>query len=653
MCGIAGFLIDGWHPATNDLEARLWRMIAVLRHRGPDDEGVWTDGTAGLAHARLSIIDVSPAGHQPMSSADGDVWITYNGEVYNFSEIRRELSALGYRFRSRSDTEVIVNGWHAWGTRIFPRLRGMFALALWDRRARRLVLARDRFGKKPLYWARTRSGLVFGSEIKALFAWPDLRREADLDAIDRFLTLQYVPAPMTAFSGINKLPAAHHLTIPVDQDGSLHSSEPVRYWELPRGPASNLHRNPAELRSELVERLQEAVRLRLISDVPLGAFLSGGVDSSAVVAMMARSLGRPVKTFSIGFADKEYDETRYARMVAQHCRTNHRELVVEPDAVAVLPRLVWHYGEPFADPSAVPTWYVSEMARRDVTVVLTGDGGDECFLGYPRYKAMYWLSQLDRLPRAGPLGMAQLIGWAPPYLQRRLRLQQIRSMLLASASSPADRYLPTLAFFSDGDKKTGYGEAMEGHFGRPAASLLAPYFDDAGSLAAGANRADIHTYLPDDLMVKTDVAGMAHGLEARSPLLDHELVEWAVALPASLKMKGGALKALFKSAMKPYLPRTILDRPKRGFGCPIDRWFRAELKEMAYDTLLSQRARQRGLFRAAYVSDLLDQHCSSRADHQNRLWALLMLELWFRMWIDAPADAGLSLPTPASAAASA
>jgi asparagine synthase (glutamine-hydrolysing) len=643
MCGIAGFVSAG-PMSTAELEGRLWRMIAPLRHRGPDDEGVWTDGVAGLAHARLSIIDLSPAAHQPMASADGKVWISYNGEVYNFAEIRRELTTLGYRFRSRSDTEIIVNGWHAWGPRIFSRLRGMFALALWDRRTRRLILARDRIGKKPLYWARTRSGLVFGSEIKALHAWPDVPRMPDLGAIDYFLTLQYVPAPMTAFAGVSKLPAAHYLIVAVDGDGSFGEPELVRYWELPHPRANSVRRTPAELRGELVERLEEAVRLRLISDVPLGAFLSGGVDSSAVVAMMARSGGGRVKTFSIGFADKHYDETRYARMVAQRYGTDHRELVVEPDAVAVLPRLVWHYGEPFADPSAVPTWYVAAMARRHVTVALTGDGGDECFLGYGRYKAMYWLGQLDRLPAAGRIGLARLIAMAPPGLQRRFKLRRIRAALTAPPTSPARRYLPTIAFFDDSDKNEGYGEAMRGFCARRVGDLLAPHFGAAGSLVAGANRADIRTYLPDDLMVKVDVAGMAHGLEARSPLLDHELMEWAAALPETVRMRGGALKSLFKSAMAPYLPRALLYRPKRGFGCPIDRWFRGELKDMAYDVLLSQSARQRGLFRPDYVRRLLDEHCAARFDHQNRLWALLMLESWFRMWIDAPAAAALLQP---------
>ncbi len=647
MCGIAGFVSGGPASVTAELEAGLWQMIAPLRHRGPDDEGVWTDGIAGLAHARLSIIDVSPAGHQPMASADGNVWITYNGEIYNFAEIRRDLSALGYRFCSHTDTEVIVNGWHAWGRRLFSRLRGMFAFGLWDRRTRQLILARDRLGKKPLYWARTRSGLVFGSEIKALFAWPEIRRLPDLGAIDQFLTLQYVPAPRTAFTGISKLPAAHFLAVSLDEDGRLDDPKLERYWDLPHSSATVLdRRTPAEIRGELIERLKEAVRLRLISDVPLGAFLSGGVDSSAVVAMMAEAGGGPVKTFSIGFRDKRFDETQYARMVAQRYGTDHHELVVEPDAVAVLPRLVWHYGEPFADPSAIPTWYVSHIARRHVTVALTGDGGDECFLGYGRYKAMHWLAQLDLLPKPVRAGLAQLVGLAPSRLQRRLKLRQIRGALTAPASSPAQRYLPTLAFYGDSDKADGYGEAMCSFLGGSAAELLSPYFSEADGLVGGANRADIHTYLPDDLMVKIDIAGMAHGLEARSPLLDHELIEWAAALPARVKMKGGALKALFKSALEPYLPREILYRPKRGFGCPIDRWFRHELKDMAYDILLSQSARQRQLFRPDYMRRLLDEHCNYRSDHQNRLWGALMLELWFRTWIDAPADAA-ALPAVA------
>jgi asparagine synthase (glutamine-hydrolysing) len=620
-------------------------MVATLRHRGPDDEGIWTDCRAGLAHARLSIIDLSPAGHQPMASADGTAWITYNGEIYNFAEIRQELEALGYPFRSRSDTEVIVNGWHAWGPKVFSRLRGMFALAIWDRRSRRLILARDRLGKKPLYYAPTTRAFLFGSEIKTVLAWPGLSRTADLSAIDSYLTFGYVAAPQTAFDGIRKLPAAHYLVIETLPDGTLGEPELVRYWCLPGPRGARRHRGAAELRRELVAQLEEAVRLRLISDVPLGAFLSGGIDSSAVVATMARVGGGRVKTFSIGFSAKEYDETRYARMVAERYATDHEELVVEPDAVAVLPQLVWHYGEPFADPSAIPTYYVSEMARRKVTVALNGDGGDECFLGYNRYRAMHHLSRLDGLPRWSRVALGRSLALAPPALQRRYKIPRIRALLQSPDQRPGRRYGFTIVYFTDADKAAGYGDAMQEHLAGAALDRLEPYFAEADSLVSGANWADIHTYLPDDLMVKVDVASMAHGLEARSPLLDHVFMEWAAELPEQLKMAHGETKALFKSAMEPYLPHELLYRPKMGFGCPVDHWFRSELKEFAYDVLLSRSASDRSLFRPDYVRSLLDEHCALTRDHHTRLWALLMLELWFQMWIDSPAAPDISRPS--------
>src|SRR5712671_1379647 len=467
MCGIAGALLPNAALSAPEIEARLCRMIAPIRHRGPDDEGVWTDGLCGLGHARLSIIDLSPAGHQPIASADGAVWLTYNGEIYNFAAIRNELAALGYVFRSRTDSEVIANGWHAWGPALFPRLRGMFALALWDRRTRRLILARDRLGKKPLYyrpgWSMPNgAAFLFGSEIKAVLAWPGVPRTPNLNAIDSYLSLQYVPAPETAFGGVFKLPAAHYLTVEADPAGSWHMGQPVHYWELPQPQASGQARRPAELQAELVAHLEEAVRLRLMVDVPLGAFLSGGIDSSSVVAMMARAGAGRVKTFSIGFTDKNYDERRYARLVAERYGTEHEEFVVEPDAVAVLPKLVRHYGEPFADPSAIPTYYVSEMARRRVTVALNGDGGDEAFLGYPRYQAMRRLDRLDRLPSAGRVALARLCALAPPAIGRRLRLSQIGDVLKARVEQPERRYAGTIAFFGDSDKAAGYGEAMRG-----------------------------------------------------------------------------------------------------------------------------------------------------------------------------------------------
>ena len=636
MCGISGFLLAGGAPPARELEARLWAMLGNLRHRGPDDEGVWTDGRAGLAHARLSIIDLSPAGHQPMASADASAWITYNGEVYNFAEIRSELDALGYRFRSRSDTEVIVNGWHAWGPKILSRLRGMFALAIWDRRSGRLILARDRLGKKPLYYAARADALLFGSEIKALLAWPGMHRTPDLAAIDRYLSFGYVPGPDTAFLGIRKLPAAHYLVIETRPDGSLGEAELVRYWSLPEIGGGRRQRPVEELQRELVAQLEEAVRLRLIADVPLGAFLSGGVDSSAVVAMMARVGSGRVKTFSIGFSAKEYDETRFARMVAKRYATDHRELVVEPDAVTVLPRLAWHYDEPFADPSAIPTYYVAELARREVTVALNGDGGDECFLGYPRYKAMHYLSRIDAMPDWSRKALQRFLGLAPRRAQRHLQIPRIRAVLRAPRDQPGRRYAAALVSFTEQDKKDCYGEAMQDQPRCAALDLLEPYFEEVSGLVGGANRADLHTYLPDDLLVKVDVASMAHGLEARSPLLDHAFVEWAVALPERVKIEQGVSKALFKSAMAPYLPAELLRRPKMGFSCPIDHWLRNQLKELAYDTLLSPTASGRGLFRPDHVRRLLDEHCNMTRDHHRRLWPLLMLEMWFRTWVDAP-----------------
>ncbi|HKS88050.1 MAG TPA: asparagine synthase (glutamine-hydrolyzing), partial [Stellaceae bacterium] len=425
MCGIAGFALPQPGLPRGEIEARLWAMLGTLRHRGPDDEGVWTDGQGALAHARLSIIDLSPAGHQPIAGMHGDVWLTYNGEIYNFAALRAELEGHGYVFHSRTDSEVVANGWHAWGERLFARLRGMFALALWDRRSHRLVLARDRAGEKPLYYAETAGAVLFASEIKALLTWPGLPRNADLRAIDHYLTLQYVPGEETAFAGVKRLPPAHYLVVECDGVGGCRVGAPVRYWQLPLSDPARAAASAAALQAELVARLEEAVRLRMVADVPLGAFLSGGIDSSTVVAMMARAGAGPIKTFSIGFPAREYDETRYARLVARHFGTEHEEFVVEPDAVAILPQLVWHYGEPFADPSAIPTWYVSQMARRHVTVALTGDGGDEAFLGYPRYRAMRHLDRLDRRPAAIRLGLARMLAMAPPSLARRYRLTRI------------------------------------------------------------------------------------------------------------------------------------------------------------------------------------------------------------------------------------
>jgi asparagine synthase (glutamine-hydrolysing) len=632
MCGLAGFLVH--NPidvarGTSLLEA----MAASLHHRGPDDKGAWTDGRGGLGFARLAIIDLTPGGHQPMGSADGQIWLAFNGEIYNFQDIRAELQAKGYVFRSKSDSEVILHGYHAWGEDVLQRLRGMFAIAIWDRRTRKMLLARDRIGKKPLNYAFTSQGLLFGSEIKAILEWPGISREPDLEALHQFLSYQYVPAPLTAFKAIKKLPAGHKMVVEVQDDGSF-STRIERYWELasPR-PRRGVVREE-EIAEELIERLDESVRLRMIADVPLGAFLSGGVDSSAVVAMMARHSSR-VKTFSIGFENEEYDETRYARMVADRYGTDHHELIVRPDAVEILPKLVHHYNEPFADPSAVPSFYLAELARRHVTVALNGDGGDEAFMGYPRYATMNALSGLDFVPqwvrRLGAGALARI----PCRGRLASRLERMSGLLQADEMARQHRYAFTITAFADEHKSSGYGDAMRQYLNTSALDVLAPYINRAPSIVSGANWSDIHVYLPDDLMVKVDIATMAYSLESRSPLLDHELMEWAITLPENVTIPGGSTKMIFKKAMEPYLPHDLLYRPKMGFGCPIDHWFRAELKDMAYDLLLSNRASDRGIMEKAAVMKLLDDHCSGAHAHHSRLWPLLMMELWFRMWVDA------------------
>jgi asparagine synthase (glutamine-hydrolysing) len=504
----------------------------------------------------------------------------------------------------------------------------MFAFALWDSRQRRLLLARDRLGQKPLCYAWHDGKLLFGSEIKAILAWPGVARAADYEAIHHYLAFRCVPAPFTAFAGVRRLPPAHFMT--VEADGS---SRIERYWSLP-DPAGAKARPRAELAEAIIAHFDEAVRLRLISDVPLGAFLSGGVDSASVVASMARASSGPVKTFTIGFADQGFDERPYARMVAERFATDHHELVVEPDAVAVLPKLAWHYGEPFADASAVPTWYVSEMTRRHVTVALNGDGGDESFLGYPRYTGCRLGAWADALPAPARRGLAALGRMLPFETSPRRILRYARRFLVDAARPPAERYIRWTTLFDQAGKQALYGEAMRGQLAASSDALLLPLLAGGAFDVGRAAHADIQSNLPDDLLVKVDGATMAHGLEGRSPFLDHELMAFAASIPAAQKMPGTSTKALFKSVMAERLPKEILRQPKRGFGVPIEHWLRHELRDLAHDTLTSAAARARGLFRPEAVDRLLDEHMTGRRAHHDQIWALLMLELWFAMWID-------------------
>lgn len=634
MCGFGGFVFGDSREDTSAAKARLERMADAVRHRGPDDSGVWTDGRVGLAHRRLSIIDLSSAGHQPMANREGDLLVILNGEIYNFQALRSELEFLGYRFCSRSDTEVVLHGYHAWGVDVLQRLRGMFAFALWDVRKSQIFLARDRVGKKPLFYTWLQDGLVFASEIKAIRAGFPMQCEPDLNAIHQYISFQYVPAPRTAFQGIRKLPAAHYMLVSVAAGRPAAPVDPTRYWRLPSPSTARRRGSEVELSKELLWHLRESVRLRMISDVPVGAFLSGGVDSSAVVATMAELSSTPIRTFSIGFEHEDYDERRYARSVAKRYGTQHEELVVRPDVTDILPKLVRHYDEPFADPSAIPTWYVSELASRQVKVVLNGDGGDEGFFGYNRYVSMRQLTAIPHLPAPLAHFVANVLGNARIPGRLGVRLEKLARYLREEQPSPAQRYSFTITSFMDYMKREGYGPALEPFLGDSALEILEPYFAEAPTLTSGANWADFHTYLPDNLMTKVDMATMAHGLEGRSPLLDHVFLEWAASLPEDIRMKDGTTKALLKKALESHLPHEILYRKKMGFGCPIDHWLRDRLKDLAYDALLGSTARQRGLFTPQYVERLLREHCEGTNDHQYRLWTLLMLELWFHEFID-------------------
>ena len=640
MCGIAGFFDLGGRELRPDAGAIVAAQIAVLRHRGPDAQGFHIAPGLGLGHARLSIIDISDAANQPMFDATGNVCVIFNGEIYNFEEIRDELKQRGHRFRTRSDTEVIVEGYAAWGIDVVHRLRGMFAIALYDARRDWLVLMRDRVGKKPLYYGVHNGVLIFASEIKGILRFPGIPRRPDYQAIHDYLSLQYVPSPMTAFAGLKKLPPAHLLV------AKRHKVPAVRrYYALPK-PSSVRSRPVEQLCEELVDQLREATRLRMIADVPIGAFLSGGVDSSSVVAMMALLSQSPVKTFTIGFEEQSYDERVYGRMVSERYRTDHYEMVIRPDGMEVIDKIVFHYGEPYADSSAIPTYYVSKIAREHVTVALNGDGGDESFLGYPRYLRCRDFEDSSPLPRPLARRVHRLltnlpVGFEKAGLGRRARelasrLYQPRSRL----------YEASITYFSDSSKHELYSGQMRDYLARSTLDRLDWYMDEAETVTLGGAWADLHTYLPDDLLVKVDVASMAHSLEARSPLLDHKLMEWSAGIPETQRFEGTEPKSLFKKAMEPYLPHALLYRPKMGFGVPIDRWLRAEMRDFACDMLLDRTARQRGLFDADYIRQLLDQHASVE-NWSNRIWALLMLELWFRMWIDS-ADTDLTLSRDAS-----
>ena len=616
MCGIVGIVAAPGRPLPSLDIGRA--MNAAIAHRGPDDDGFYRDDQALLGMRRLAIIDVA-GGHQPMANADGSVQIIFNGEIYNYRELRRELEGFGQRFQTQSDTEVIVHGYAQWGESVFEHLDGMFGIAIWDTRTRSLLLARDRFGEKPLFYAVNRDSICFASELKALLSVPGFDRSIDDEAVQGYVCFGYVPAPRSIFSSVKKLSPAHFLRYR-DGDVSVH-----RYWQLEFGQRLDLDESEAE--EQLATLLDKAVSSRLVADVPFGAFLSGGLDSSVVVALMAQHMSQPVRTFSIGFKEAAYNELGDARRVAEHLGTRHRELVVEPDAVELLQQLVWFLDEPFADSSAVPTYLVSKLAREDVSMVLTGDGGDEAFAGYDRYLKFLKLQQLGALKPLAGLAARSAGALLPGSLGYRLgrlgeRLQQ----------PFPDSYLSSVAV-SRADIAQRLLRGQRGKHYRSIDTLLSnlPSGDDLDRIVA----IDIGSYLADDILVKLDRMAMAVSLEGRSPLIDHHLVQFAVRLPTSMRVRNGRGKHLLRQVARRWLPSDVLDKPKQGFAIPLAAWFRGPLRELASDLIGSRAFRERGLIAPAAADAYLADHLAGRADHGETLWLVLSLELWARRYLDS------------------
>ena len=627
MCGIVGVVnLDGARADST----LLARMNEAIRHRGPDEEGAYLEGHVGLAMRRLAIIDLA-GGQQPIANEDRTCWIVFNGEIYNYRELKKRLEDLGHRFRTDCDTEAIVHAYEEFGANCPRHLRGMFAFAIWDTRRQELFLARDRVGKKPLLYAKTPGAFVFGSEFTALLPHPAVSRDVDREAVHHYLSFMCVPAPMTAYRSIRKLEPGHSLTL--TRDGQLKTE---RYWQPDFTRKIEITEEEAGARA--LELLREVVRVRLMSEVPLGAFLSGGVDSSAVVTLMAEESGTPVKTFSIGFDEQDFSELHHARRVAERVGADHHEFVVRPDALEVLPTLVEHYGEPYADSSAIPTYYVSRETRRHVTVALNGDGGDECFAGYERYAAMRLSERYRKLPAVlRERVIRQAVALLPASELRRGRVRSLKRFLRAASLPPVERYLRWVSVFDAQAKGELYTEEFRRETAASGAGQwLAPWFARANGAGVvdAALLADTMTYLPNDLLVKVDIASMAVSLEARSPFLDHHVIEFAASLPEGLKLRRLTTKYLLKKALRGLLPRENLTRGKMGFGVPVGHWLRGPMQGFLREQLLSERSARRGLLRPEAVRRLVELHARGERDLGNQLWTLLMLELWFQRFID-------------------
>lgn len=628
MCGICGKLIFNDHiPAPESIRA----MCKTIIHRGPDDEGIYTAPHIGLAQRRLSIIDLAPGACPPLANEDRTVWLVFNGEIYNFKELRKQLQARGHRFATNSDTEVIIHLYEDEGVACLQKLRGMFAFALWDKRREILFCARDRMGKKPFCYTMTPQSFVFGSEIKAITADSDVSVSPDYHAIDQYLTYQFVPSPLTAFKGIKRLRPGEYLTC--DLKGNVKTQ---CYWEPPL--SRNTRAPQEEIEAELLQRLRESVRMRMISDVPLGAFLSGGIDSATIVALMAQESARPVKTFSIGFEEEAFNELPYARLLAERYGTEHHELIVKPNAAEVLPLLVRHYNEPFADSSALPTYYVSKMTRKHVTVALSGDGGDESFAGYDNYGTILGWNKWDVLP----LWFRKILaeggrGLLNSFPQDNNAAHLRRGLAMFGAANVKARRLQFGTTLKPEEKRLAYTPLFRDLISAPPVpeDPLAAYpWEDSMDALDWLMRHDQNFYLPDCLMVKTDIASMANSLEVRCPFLDHEIVEFVATIPSQLKRDLTGSKIILKRAVKDLLPNEILNKPKTGFGLPIAKWFRSDLAPLLKETLLDETSAHRGLFEQQLFKKMISEHIAGRRDWSNRLWGFLFLELWFREFID-------------------
>jgi asparagine synthase (glutamine-hydrolysing) len=643
MCGICGLV----EMAPDSLAASelVQRMNAAITHRGPDSDGFYYDDSVALAMRRLAIVDLS-TGDQPMTNEDGTVWLVFNGEIFNYPELRPALESLGHTFRTQSDTEAIVHLYEEYGLNCVDHLRGQFAIAIWDSVKQRLLLARDRTGQKPLYYAFSepvqladqfrlpaRGGFYFGSELNSLLEAP-LQRRVNLKAIDHYLTLMYVPDPWTAFEGIYKLPPGHRMVLDLS-DRRQASIE--RYWDLPFEP--KWEGDPDQLRRELRDEIHSAVEIRLMSDVPLGAHLSGGIDSSIVVGLMAGMMDKPVQTFAIGFPESRYDETRFARDISQRFGTDHHEFVMQADTMDVLPQMVRHFGEPFADPAALPTWYLAQMTREHVTVALNGDGGDEAFAGYQRYFGDLYVDLYRKIP--GPLRrrvLRPLIDRLPTQADRPMEQSYtaaLRGLARGAEVSHAASKVRWSTHFQEDEKRALYTPEMHsGLNGRSSADLLSDSFYQAVARHRIDRTlyTDLHHYLPGALLPKVDRMTMAHSLEARSPFLDHKVLELAARLPVSWKVRGQTTKWILRDLFKDLLPQDITTRKKSGFSVPLGPWFAGELYGPASDLLCSPSSRVRTYLKTQPLTEMLEENRRGQHNHGKRIWTLLNLELWLRAY---------------------